>query len=287
MTAQTNIETSIAIVVNPRSGKGKAEQTGQWLVERLLERKIAHSLFTWEWPPVFDLFTEVWIVGGDGTMNYFINAYKNIDLPLVAFKGGTGNDFVWKLYGDISLEDQLELVLNTGAKCVDAVSCNGQLYVNSLGVGFDGEVLGSINTARWLGGHLGYLSVVIRKIFSYNEPVFTITFGEKIFKEKFLLVIINNSSRTGGGFMVTPQASITDGLADIVLCKPLSILKRFRWLPVIEKGKHLEKPFIIFTQQQEVRIECDKELSAALDGELIKGKLFEVKVLPGLLSFKY
>jgi len=287
MTAQTNIETSIAIVVNPRSGKGKAEKTGQWLVQRLSERKIAHALFTLDWPTNFDGFTEVWIVGGDGTMNFFVNAYKNIDLPLVAFKGGTGNDFVWKLYGDISLEQQFELVLNAAVKPVDAISCNGQLYVNSLGVGFDGEVLGSINTARWLGGHLGYLWVVIRKIFSYKEPVFTITFGDKVIKEKFLLVIINNSSRTGGGFMVSPEASITDGLADIVLCKPLSILKRFRWLPVIEKGQHLEKPFIIFSQQPQVKIECEKEISAALDGELIKGKLFEVKMLPGLLKFKY
>jgi len=287
MTAQTNIETSIAIVVNPRSGKGKAEKTGQWLVQRLSERKIAHTLFTLNWPSGFDGFTEVWIVGGDGTINYFLNAYKDIDFPLAAFKGGTGNDFAWKLYGDISLQEQLDLVLNAAVKPVDALSCNEKLYVNSLGIGFDGEVLQSMGVVRWLGGHLGYFWVVIKKIFSYKEPVFTITCGDKIINEKFLLVIINNSSRTGGGFMVTPEASVNDGLADIVLCKPLSLLKRFRWLPVIEKGKHLEQPFIIFTQQSQVRIECEKELSAALDGELIKGSLFEIKVLPGLLKFKY
>ena len=287
MAAQENIETSIAIVVNPRSGKGKAEKTGMWLVKKLSERKITHALFSSNWPSNFDGFTEVWIVGGDGTMNYFVNAYKNINLPLAAFKGGTGNDFVWKLYGDISLQEQFELVLYAAAKPVDAISCNGQLYVNSLGVGFDGEVLQSIKTVRWLGGHLGYLWVVIKKIFSYKEPVFTITYGDKVINEKFLLVIVNNSSRTGGGFMVTPEASVNDGLADMVLCKPLSILKRFRWLPVIEKGKHLKQPFIIFRQQTQIRIESEKELSAALDGELIKGKLFEVKVLPALLQFKY
>jgi len=287
MTAQTNIKTSIAIVVNPRSGKGNAAKTGQWLTEQLKQRNIDHALFTDTWPPQFEGFIEVWIVGGDGTINYFVNAYRNIDLPLVLFKGGTGNDLAWKLYGDISLKDQFELVLHADPKPIDALSCNDKLYVNSLGIGFDGEVLQSMGVARFLGGHLGYLWVVIKKIFSYKEPVFTITCGENIFKERFLLVIVNNSSRTGGGFMVTPQASLNDGLADMVLCKPLSILKRFRWLPVIEKGKHLEQPFIVFGQHPQVRIESEVELSAALDGELIKEKLFEIKVLPGFLRFKY
>lgn len=287
MTPQTNIETSIAILVNPRSGKGEAAKTGQWLKEQLEGRNIDHALFIETWPTHFDSFTEVWIVGGDGTMNYFLNAYRNIVLPLVIFKGGTGDDFAWKLYGDISLKDQLELVLKASPKHVDALSCNDKLYINSLGIGFDGEVLQSMDTVRWLGGHLGYLWVVIKKIFSYKEPVFTITCGDKVFKEKFLLVIVNNSSRTGGGFMVTPEASINDGLADMVLCKPLSLLKRFRYLPVIEKGKHLQQPFIVFNQQSQVRIECEKELSVALDGELIRGRTFEIKVLPGLLKFKY
>ena len=80
MAAQENIETSIAIVVNPRSGKGRAEKTGMWLVQKLSERKITHALFSSNWPSNFDGFTEVWIVGGDGTMNYFVNAYKNINL---------------------------------------------------------------------------------------------------------------------------------------------------------------------------------------------------------------
>ena len=287
MPTETNIETSIAIVVNPRSGKGLAVKTGQSIKERLTAKNIKHVLFVEQWPQGFEGFTEVWIVGGDGTMNYFLNAYRNIDLPLVIFKGGTGNDFCWKLYGDISLEEQFDLVMKATPKAIDAISCNDKLYVNSLGIGFDGEVLRSIGTVRWLGGHLGYLWIVIKKIFSYKEALFTITCGEKIFKEKFLLVIVNNSSRTGGGFMVTPKASVNDGLADMVLCKPLSLLKRFRYLPVIEKGKHLQKSFIVFTKQQQVSIGSEKELFAALDGELIQGRSFEIKVMAGLLKFKY
>ncbi len=287
MASPLNIENSIAIVVNPRSGRGKAVMIGEWLVEKLTQRNIKHVLFAKTWPGNLEGFTEVWIVGGDGTMNYFLNAYKDIDVPLAIFKGGTGNDFAWKLYGEISLDQQFELVLKAAPKRVDAATCNDKLYIVGLGIGFEGEVLQSMGTIRRMGGHLGYLWVVFRKIFSFKESMFTIQAGEAILKEKFLLVILNNSPRTGGGFLVAPEALVNDGLIDMVLCKPLSLIKRLRYLPVIEKGKHLHRSFIYFSRQKEVRIECDKELPAHLDGELIRSKIFVVKVLPGLLRFKY
>ena len=287
MLSQTNIEISIAILVNPGSGKGRAVKLGHWLMEQLSEKNIRYELFTENWPQQFDPFTEIWIIGGDGTINYFINHYKEIKVPLVLFKGGTGNDFAWKLYGDITPEEQLDLVLGAEARPVDAASCNGQLYLNSLGIGFDGEVLQSMSTIRRMGGHLGYLWVVLRKIFSFREFLFSIHCGDRSFKERFLLVIINNSSRTGGGFMVAPKASVCDGKLDMILCKPLSVLKRLRYLPVIEKGKHLDLPFVHFSQTPDAHIECDREVFAQLDGELIKAKIFDVKVLPGLLKFKY
>jgi diacylglycerol kinase (ATP) len=287
METQPQNDCYIALLVNPVSGKGRAVKTGQWLTEQLSQRKIRHHLFSADWPLHFDGFSEVWVVGGDGTVNYFLNHYRDIELPLVFYKGGTGNDFTWKLYGDISLPEQLEKVLTAKPKRVDAASCNGQLYVNSLGIGFDGEVLQSMGTIRWMGGHLGYLWVVLRKIFSFREYSFTIYTGGKVFADKYLLVIVNNSSRTGGGFMVAPGAAIDDGKLDMVLCRALPVFKRLRYLPVIEKGKHLHLPFVDFSCPTEVRIEAEKELSAQLDGELIKAKTFTVKVLPGKLLVKY
>lgn len=277
----------IAVLVNPLSGKGKAVDTGTWITKQLTLRKVSHQLFSTSWPGSLADFSEIWIVGGDGTFNYFINHYENNTLPLALFKGGTGNDFAWKLYGNISLEQQLENALRLSPRPVDAGRCNGRLYVNSTGIGFDGEVLRCIGTIRWLGGHIGYLWIVIRKIFSFKEFDFSITMGEKFFNEKFLLVIVNNSSRTGGGFLITPRASLTDGKLDIVLCKPLSLFKRLRYLPVIEKGKHLSLPFIFYTQEHSVHIESTKELYAQLDGELISSKIFDFEILPGRLLIRY
>lgn len=287
MTGQINTARSIAILVNPRSGKGKATAIGQHLQHKLTALTIATSLFTDDWPGNFDRFTEIWIIGGDGTMNYFINRHANIKIPLALFKGGTGNDFAWKLYADISIEEQFERVLNAVPKPVDAASCNDKLYINSLGIGFEGEVLDSMGSIRWMGGHIGYLWAVIRKIFSFTASHFNIEADREKIAGNFLLVNVNNASRTGGGFMITPPALVNDGLIDLLLCKPLSLLERLRYLPVIEKGKHLQKPFIHYSLHKEVRIDCDRELFAHLDGELIRARSFHIKILPGLFNIKY
>jgi len=282
-----NTERSIAILVNPLSGKGKAKAIGQGLQDRLTALNIQGSLFANEWPDHFEGFTEIWIIGGDGTMNYFINRYKHIEIPLALFKGGTGNDFAWKLYGNISVDEQFELVLNAEPKPVDAASCNDKLYINSLGIGFEGEVLDSMSSIRWMGGHLGYLWAVIRRIFSFKESRFIIHADDNKTEGDFLLVNVNNASRTGGGFMITPTALVNDGLIDLLLCKPLSLINRLRYLPLIEKGKHLQLPFIDHSLHKEVRIDCEKELFAHLDGELIRSQSFHIRILPRLFKFKY
>ncbi len=177
--------------------------------------------------------------------------------------------------------------MNAEPKKVDAGICNDKIFINGLGIGFDGEVLRSINTVRFLGGHLGYLAVVIKKIFGFKEYRFEIATPGKTFSGKFLLVIVANSSRMGGGFMVSPEGSITDEKLDLILCDPLPIVKRLKYLPVIEKGKHLGKDFIQHEHVTSVKINCEKVMCVQIDGELITGDSFLIKILPQKYLFKY
>ena len=277
----------IAILLNSFSGKGKAIHICRSLEQILTTENISFSTFSDDWPLNLSGFSEAWVIGGDGTVNYYINRYPEHDIPFAIFKGGTGNDLSQKLYGDLSPEEQAHLVLKASGKRIDAGNCNGRLYANSLGIGFDGEVLRSMNAVRWLGGHLGYLAVVIKNIFSFREIRFCITAGDKIFKREFLLVIVNNSTTTGGGFLVSPAASLTDGKLDMVLCDKLPVLKRLRYLPVIEKGKHLSLPFISYSRETTVNIACEKEIFAQVDGELISATVFNISVSKDALFIKY
>ncbi len=282
------MEKRIAIAVNPNAGNGAATKLADEISVLLQKKHVAFTIFSGQWPDSFQGFTDVWIVGGDGTLNYFINCYSSIDLPLVIFSGGTGNDFAWKLYGNISLQKQVEFVLELEPKYVDAATCNGRFYINTAGLGFDGNVLQSMKAIRLVGGHLGYYFIVLKKIFTFRESSFRIFSNNQLLAdERFLLVSVANSSRTGGGFHVSPKASVNDGLIDLVLVKPLPIIKRLFYLPKIEKGNHLHLSFVHHIIGTEFTIECEREIAAQLDGDLIHGKQFRFELLKDRFLFRY
>lgn len=277
----------IAILVNPLAGKGESIKWEVWLEKELNKRRIPFQVFKNDWPDNFDSFSDIWIMGGDGSINYFINRFKNCTTPLALFKTGTGNDFSWKLYGDLSNEAIFEKVLISEPKPVDVGKCNNTLFINSFGIGFDGEILKSMNAIRFLGGHLGYMVAVILKILSFREHRFQIRTEEESWDEHLLLLIINNSSRAGGGFKITPDANINDGLLDLCLCKKLSVFQRLRYLPILKSGKHTHLPFVTLRKGKSFQIIAEKEIAIQVDGELISAKNVQVDVLPKQFNFRY
>jgi YegS/Rv2252/BmrU family lipid kinase len=276
---------NIVILVNSKSGGGKGLKLFKKIELLIQQRNITYEFYVDNWIENIDNYKAVWVIGGDGTLNYFINKYRNINIPIALFKGGTGNDFAWKLYGNISLEKQIEIVVQNNVKLVDAGLCNDRLFLNGVGIGFDGEILKNMQSIRWLGGHLGYLLIVFVKIFSFKEHRFKVTMSDKTIEEKLFLMSVFNSSRTGGGFYIAPKALIDDGLLDVVQCKPLTILKRLKNLPVIEKGKHLHLPFIKHTTHQKIMVECEQELPAQIDGELYFARHYLIEVMPAKFQF--
>jgi len=279
----------VAILANTTAGKGKSKQISIWLQEQLITLNKLSTIYDLEWPSDAELnqYSDAWVIGGDGTINYFINKYPNCKIPITLFCGGTGNDFAWKLYGDVKIEQQLATILTATPKPIDAAKVNGKLYINCLGVGFDGEILQSMKSIRFIGGHYGYLLAVIFKIFFFKEQKIQIQMGNETWNEKFLLALIVNSSRAGGGFFIAPPAALNDGLLNMVLSKKISILKRLWYLPVIQKGKHLNLPFIIHRLAEKITIKCEKELPIQVDGELLYAKDIQIEVLPSQFLFRY
>lgn len=279
---------NIAVVCNPLAGAGKAVALAEKILIELSGKQVPHSFFKETWPLSFDDFTDVWIVGGDGTLNYFVNHYPNIKLPLVIFNGGTGNDFHWLLYGKINLEEQLKIALSAEPKPIDLGQCNEKYFINGVGVGFEGEVARSLTGKKKRAGKASFMAMILRKIFSYRSALYRITIDDKpVPAKKYLIVDISNGSRAGGGFHIAPEAKADDGLFDVVLSYALNSLKRLRWLPVIEKGKHLGLSFIRHSKAKKITVESDTVIQFHLDGEYYSADKLEVKIIPGLLMFRY
>jgi diacylglycerol kinase (ATP) len=277
----------IAVVCNPAAGKGKAFALCNQLVGQLTSRNISFTLFTYQWPDQFQNFTHVFIVGGDGTLNYFVNKYPGIKLPLSIFKGGSGNDFAWKLYGNCSLTEQLERVLRSEPVAVDAGVCNGRYFLNGVGIGFDGEVVKAMGKKRvFAASHLAYLWTVLMNIAFYREIEVQIEYEGRQRNEKLFMISIANASRYGGGFLVAPQANITDGYLDIVIIKCIHRLTRIFHLPKVEKGKHLHLSFVESGLVQKICIRSKNTVAAHIDGELLETTNFSIEILPAQFLFR-
>lgn len=277
----------IAIVENPLAGVGRAITMAEKLSAKLSGRNIQHTLFDKEWPQHFEGFTDVWIVGGDGTLNYFVNQYHHLKLPLVLWNGGTGNDFHWLLYGKISFEEQFEKALTVQPKPYDAGRCNDKYFMNGVGMGFEGAVAESVSGKKKLPGKTSFMIAVLKKIFTYRSSECEVKSEELTMKSgKYLLISVMNGKRAGGGFHIAPASAADDGLLDVVAVTKLHPMKRLRYLPVIEKGKHLHLPFIHYFKTKKIIIESDSMIQAHLDGEIYSNKRLEIEILPGNYQFR-
>ncbi len=276
----------IAIATNTLAGNGKAVKLANRLQNLLHERKITSQIFTEkEWDDRMYHFDQVWITGGDGTVNYFVNRYNGIKSPLCIFNGGTGNDFYALLYGKITVEEQITKVLQASPKPIDAGKCNERYFLNGAGIGFEGAVAKSLQGVNKWGGKTSFMISILKHIFFYKERYYTITSAEKTVTGKFLMISIANGTRYGGGFYVAPLAKPDDGLFDANLVKPLSPFKRLRYLPVIEKGKHLDLPFIDYYNTQQITVKSDEPIQLHLDGEYLECNELIIKILPAHFNF--
>lgn len=280
-----NTSRNIALVINPLHQTALC--VGNQITQLLQQKEIAHQIFTTSWPSHFTDFTEAWVVGGDGTLNYFINQYPLFDLPIAIYKGGTGNDFHWMLYGESSLPQQVELVLAATPKAVDAGYCNNHLFLNGIGIGFDGKVVQDLLGKKKWTGKMSYLKVVLMNILFFSEFVCTVSNGAFNWGKKCLMITVANGKRYGGGFTVNPDGLVDDQLLDISIIGKINPFLRIGLLSAIGKGTHVTLPMVTYLKSGGIHIKAGKIVPAHADGEYFDASEFVIECLPGRFSFLY
>jgi YegS/Rv2252/BmrU family lipid kinase len=278
---------NIALVCNPLAGAGRSIELSKDITAELQDRAIRNSVFINNWPADYHSFTDVWIVGGDGTLNYFFNKYPGIRLPLVIFNGGTGNDVHSILFREKNFDEQLHAALTAEPRPVDAGRCNEKYFINGVGIGFEGAVAKSLTGKKKKPGKAGFMGAIMKKVFFYSSKKYK-TISDECNAEAYnLLISVMNGHRAGGGFHIAPSSAINDGLLDVVMVSKLHPFLRLRWLPVIEKGEHLGLPFIKHFRTRKIIINSNRPIDAHLDGEYYTAKRLEIEMLPGKYLFRY
>ena len=277
---------NILIICNPSSGKGNGGKVLSSYEAYLSLHNINFTTYKMEYPSNLLNYTCMVIIGGDGSINHTLNHYKDIPIPIAVIKGGTGNDYATLHLGKASLEMQFKNTLSPNSLWVDAGTCNDKIFINGVGIGFDGWVVKKNIGKRFFTGIAAYYSTILSLLLFYKES--ETTFETKQGKQSAVsfMFTIAKSKTYGGGFRVAPNAHPSNGLFDFVQIAEIGLFNRLRYLPVIEKGNHLHLNFVQYHQTNHVHIEAKHPLQAHLDGEWMEASQFKINLLPSKYRVK-
>jgi YegS/Rv2252/BmrU family lipid kinase len=220
--------------------------------------------------------------GGDGLVAAVAGALKHTHGVLGVLPGGRGNDFVRTL--GIPLEPGAACaVLATGVvQALDLGEANGHTFIGIASCGFDSDANRIANRTRLVRGNLVYAYGALRALAAWRPADFTVEFdGGARRSVTGYTVAAANSKLYGGGMQMAPDASLQDGLLDVVIVADTPKHRFLRLLPTVFKGDHVRLQNVEVLRGATVRIGASRPFTMYADGDPIAELPVTVRTLPG------
>lgn len=297
-------ELPVLVIVNPASSSGRGRRVAPRLLAALDEAGIAHEAVETRGPgDAVELarsaanrgVERLVVVGGDGTIHEVATGLLssgNGRVPALAvFPVGTGNDF-FRMVGSGKTEGDVVALLRHGEVRMFDVgrvesSAGQRVFVNLLGVGVDVEVLRRRESFTRLRGLVQYLAALVTALVRFRPPGVDIQLEGRRITGRTTLSAITVGPSVGGGFLLSPDASPSDGLLDLCHFPALGPLQIARLIPRVIRGTHGSSEVVTSCRLAEavLRSADTGPLWFELDGELVHEPVDElrVSVVPGAL----
>jgi len=101
-----------------------------------------------------------------------------------------------------------------------------------------------------------------------------------------MLISIGNGPRVGGGFYLTPDAEMDDGVFDVGMAQALSKWRTLLLLPKALSGAHTQEAAFHVVRTPHVHIRCAAGRPLQADGEVLseRAEEIEIEIQPGRLG---
>jgi len=292
------------LIVNPSSDQGHTlvvlpQITGslqQLEIEfDVVQTKAPGHAITLAQQAVADGIERVVAVGGDGTCNEIANglitvADENGSAIMGLIPSGSGNDWAVALGIPLDIAGACgvlkygsEQMIDMGRVTVDGIA---RYFVNIVGLGLDAEVAQDTQRTTWLRGFPRYLLSVLRVLIAGQWPYPTkFCYNGRQHQQPLVLMAVGNGTRAGGGFLLTPDAKMDDGLFDICHATQMSRLRLLNLLPKVLKGAHIYHPLVTMARSDVVDVVVEVGIPGHIDGEILcgAGRQFKFEILPNAL----
>jgi len=222
----------IVFIINPISGT-----TGKAAIPALVEKNIDSTRFSYEireteYAGHATVLAQeaasagaaaVVAVGGDGTVNEVGRGLVQTDTALAIIPCGSGNGLARHLMIPRNVKRALEIINEFEVHDLDYGMINTHYFFCTCGMGFDAFVSKKFADAG-KRGPISYVEQVLREGLSYQPETYELIDENGVVREKAFLISCANASQYGNNAYIAPQASMSDGLLDVVIMEPFDIL---------------------------------------------------------------
>jgi diacylglycerol kinase (ATP) len=279
-------------IINPISGKGrkrKPEETVRMIAEAYDRAGRAYEIRMWDRPDrigelisdaVKGGFSVVVAAGGDGTINEIGHRLVGTGIALGVIPMGSGNGFARHLGYSRRRKKAIRQLLTANTVDIDTGDFGGIPFMNNAGIGIDAEVAQQFSHTKKRG--LGtYLKLASRAYFGFKSFKATLVVdGNREYRwDNIMFMDITNGSQWGGGAVIAPLSTLSDGYMEAVVLERSSMLSMPRLLKLLFIGKLYRHPRIKIVRGKQFEITRRQAGNAHVDGESVKlGKTIRAQI---------
>ena len=219
--------------------------------------------------------------GGDGTLNEVVNGLDGYDTPLGVIPLGTANDFARQAGISEDVNHAMDVILRRKPVRIDTASLNGRRFLNvsTGGIGAEATAETPSHFKETMGG-LAYAITGLRKLADYTPSRGIFRSGGFVLEKEFLLFAIGSARSSGGGTLVTPHASMTDGLLDLCIVENMPRREFARTVLRLRKGEHVGDAGVHYVRVPDLTIQGTRPISVNVDGEVSGATRLDYRARP-------
>ena len=279
----------IVFVVNPISGTQSKKAILKWIDERMDRSIYDYSIVKTEYAghatqiaasAAQDKVDVVVAIGGDGTINEIARSLVHTETALGIIPCGSGNGLARHLRIPMEPKAAIDVINQGNRLCIDYGKINNIPFFCTCGVGFDAFV--SLKFAdSGKRGLLTYLENTLHESLTYQPETYEIENEEGTVKYKAWMIACGNASQYGNNAYIAPHASLTDGLMDVTIMEPFTVLD----VPSLSFqlfNKTIDQNSRVKTMRaKKIKIHRTQDGVMHFDGDpLMAGKELEVEIIP-------
>lgn len=163
-------------------------------------------------------------VGGDGTVNEVGRVLVNTKTAMGILPCGSGNGLARHLNLPMNLKKCIDILNGCDIHTLDYGLINRHPFFCTCGMGFDAFISMKFAEAG-KRGPITYMQKILEEGLSYQPETYEIEDEEGTRRYKAFLVSAANASQYGNNAYIAPQASMSDGLLDIIIMEPFDLIE--------------------------------------------------------------